>query len=388
MMDFRNVVYFLFFSSVFCQTDIDFSILGPYQVEIYGGEINPNGDSVTDYKVFEPMGNLIYASHLILSHGFSRNQNVMKNLAEHYASWGILTITMNLLHSSLFDNNPTQDALDLVYLSNQFGGGVIYAGQSSGGMRSVLAASIDTNAVAAFGLDLVDLEVNGYYLALNSVLDLAIPVWGLLGEPGDCNEDANGLPIYENAPNGNALRIIEADHCDFEDPTNLFCRALCQGTNEQFTNDEIRSVIRSLSTAFFLWKSGINEAGELWWNPGEGPYDELLNDGSITQLTMLHNFQTELNLNEYKLYPNYPNPFNPITNIRYSLKNESNVNLIVYNLMGNKVRVLVDGYQGKGEKTVQWDALDDFGKKVGSGVYYYVMYTNYHQEIKKMVLLK
>ncbi|GIR89150.1 MAG: hypothetical protein CM15mP87_06420 [Candidatus Neomarinimicrobiota bacterium] len=64
-------------------------------------------------------------------------------LAEHYASWGLGVITMNLFYSSIFDNDPIQDAIDLREVSDYFSDGrsVIYVGHSSGAMRAIVAAT-------------------------------------------------------------------------------------------------------------------------------------------------------------------------------------------------------------------------------------------------------
>ena len=69
---------------------------------------------------------------------------------------------------------------------------------------------------------------------------------------------------------------------------------------------------------------------------------------------------------ELELFPNYPNPFNPVTTIQYNLSEDAYVSLVVYDLRGKEVARLVDGEQAAGYKTVTWDASD-----VGSGIYFY-----------------
>jgi len=71
----------------------------------------------------------------------------------------------------------------------------------------------------------------------------------------------------------------------------------------------------------------------------------------------------------FSLGHNYPNPFNPVTEIPYQLPRESKVEICVYNLLGQKVRTLVDEVQEAGYYRARWDGRDDFGREVASGVY-------------------
>jgi hypothetical protein len=74
---------------------------------------------------------------------------------------------------------------------------------------------------------------------------------------------------------------------------------------------------------------------------------------------------------QFKLYDNYPNPFNPSTTISYSLDRAGEVSLVIYNILGQKVRFLVQQYQGAGEHRVAWDGLDADGVRCTYGTYLY-----------------
>jgi hypothetical protein len=97
---------------------------------------------------------------------------------------------------------------------------------------------------------------------------------------------------------------------------------------------------------------------------------------------------------EFGLRQNYPNPFNPATVIEYALPKASEVKIQIYNILGQKVRNLVDEPQEPGYKMIHWDGKDDSGKEVSSGVYFYrvVAHTDQGSEdfvkCKKMTLLK
>ncbi|MFK7848733.1 MAG: FlgD immunoglobulin-like domain containing protein [Rhodothermales bacterium] len=92
------------------------------------------------------------------------------------------------------------------------------------------------------------------------------------------------------------------------------------------------------------------------------------------------------------LYPNYPNPFNPETAIRYALTEPGHVTLSIYNMLGQKVRTLVGQHQHAGEFIVQWHGDDDASKQVASGIYLYQLSTSSasgtQTRQRQMILLK
>ena len=86
---------------------------------------------------------------------------------------------------------------------------------------------------------------------------------------------------------------------------------------------------------------------------------------------------------EYQLFQNYPNPFNPITTIRYQLLQASQVELAIYNILGQRVATLVSTKKLAGTYQVKWDA-----SRYVSGIYYYYLKAGEFQDVRKMVLLK
>ncbi|GAB4319606.1 MAG: hypothetical protein Kow0074_09310 [Candidatus Zixiibacteriota bacterium] len=91
---------------------------------------------------------------------------------------------------------------------------------------------------------------------------------------------------------------------------------------------------------------------------------------------------------DYALLQNYPNPFNPSTTIQFRLPEASEVNLTIYNVLGQQVRSLVAGVKEAGTHTVEWDGRDDNGSTVQSGMYFYRIQTPSFTEARKMTLLK
>jgi hypothetical protein len=90
----------------------------------------------------------------------------------------------------------------------------------------------------------------------------------------------------------------------------------------------------------------------------------------------------------FELKQNYPNPFNPCTDISYSLPSGCHVTLDIYNLLGQKVRTLVNQSQEAGHYTVTWDGRDADNRTAASGVYFYRIKAGDFIESKKMVLMK
>ena len=90
----------------------------------------------------------------------------------------------------------------------------------------------------------------------------------------------------------------------------------------------------------------------------------------------------------FALHQNYPNPFNPLTSIQYDLPNISMVNISVYDMMGRKVKTLVNGIQNSGFKTIQWNAKNEMNSPVSAGLYFYTIQTDGFKETKRMILLK
>ncbi len=119
---------------------------------------------------------------------------------------------------------------------------------------------------------------------------------------------------------------------------------------------------------------------------------EVINEGQMiptgwidpsTPVITYKGSDNELVPSEFSLHPNYPNPFNPVTTISFSLPVASHVSLEVYNVMGQRVTTVADGFYEAGVHACEWD-----GSAVASGVYFYRLETDAYTETKKMLLLK
>ncbi|MFN3693571.1 MAG: T9SS type A sorting domain-containing protein [Ignavibacterium sp.] len=92
----------------------------------------------------------------------------------------------------------------------------------------------------------------------------------------------------------------------------------------------------------------------------------------------------------FKLEQNYPNPFNPTTTLRFALPGESLVRLEIFNLIGQRVKVLVDmeSSLSAGWHEVHWNGRDDASRPVASGIYFYRLQAAKYSETKRMILMK
>jgi alpha-N-arabinofuranosidase len=93
-------------------------------------------------------------------------------------------------------------------------------------------------------------------------------------------------------------------------------------------------------------------------------------------------------IKDYRLYPNYPNPFNPRTAIRYELPKTEHVTLRVVDIMGRKITVLVNDVKKEGCYVSEWRGINENGLPVSSGVYFYELVTTSHKIVRKMVLIR
>jgi len=127
-------------------------------------------------------------------------------------------------------------------------------------------------------------------------------------------------------------------------------------------------------------------------NAGYSSYPKLAGYNNWPYLMSAGSYQnlSKQNLNyvsnlptEYYLSQNFPNPFNPTTQISYSLKNKGFVQLEVYNVLGQKVVELVNSVQNKGIHNVTFN-----GSHLSSGIYFYKIQSNGFTDVKKMLIIK
>jgi type IX secretion system substrate protein len=91
---------------------------------------------------------------------------------------------------------------------------------------------------------------------------------------------------------------------------------------------------------------------------------------------------------KYELAQNYPNPFNGTTNIPFELQNEGNVNITIYDVLGRKVKTLINKPYTFGKHKISWDGTDANSNNVSSGIYLYRIKTKNYSKTKRLLLLR
>lgn len=230
-----------------------------------------------------------------------------------------------------------------------------------------------------------ELTIVGYVEQYNSTVELVDFVY---------NPESTGNPIPEAA----SITTGDANSSNWE------------GTLITFTGDVTAADSISTTGAKLTVNDGSGETKVLIWNStGLNGFDYPI--GSAVQFTGVGNYQT--NYEEYQtlvayaedivsldlddklpiadqfiLMQNYPNPFNPTTTIMYQIPSESNVTLVIYDILGNEITTLVNDTKTVGVHHSVWNGLDRNGKSVSSGMYFYRLTTDQGVKTNKLLLLK
>jgi parallel beta-helix repeat protein len=220
---------------------------------------------------------------------------------------------------------------------------------------------------------------------------------------------------YCRIDSGNTGGTIGSIWCSYSSPTIENCTISHSGEAGIYCVDA-RPVVRhcniienSMFGVYNATDSIIVDADSNWWGHESGPLDtstgapdynpsglgDKVSDyvkyrpwlESTTSVTE-ENEQEAISPGDYSLTQNYPNPFNPHTVIEYTLPKSAAVNLTIYNIIGQKVRTLVDEYQTAGYKTVHWDGTDEAGNQLASGIYLCRIQAGEFTDVKKMILMK
>ena len=134
---------------------------------------------------------------------------------------------------------------------------------------------------------------------------------------------------------------------------------------------------------------GMEYAATATWSAGTGTFGDLFM--AISELTLgdvLDNDDVWFGPESYTLSQNYPNPFNPVTQISFDAGISGEVSIVVYDILGNKVKTIMSGFVTPGNYVASWDATDESGNNVSSGVYIYSLVSPEQTISKRMLLVK
>ena len=92
--------------------------------------------------------------------------------------------------------------------------------------------------------------------------------------------------------------------------------------------------------------------------------------------------------NNFVLYAAYPNPFNPAMIIQFDIPEDSFVRINIYDMMGRKVKTLINDNISVGRRSISWDGTNDLNQSVSAGTYFYSINAGRFSDTKKIILLK
>ena len=118
-----------------------------------------------------------------------------------------------------------------------------------------------------------------------------------------------------------------------------------------------------------------------------------LNENNAMDSTILMTINSTMNIDKqmpsiYTLHQNFPNPFNPKTQINYDLPEDALVKVVIYDVMGRNVKTLMNESQSSGHHSILWDGKNDMGEDISAGMYIYTILAGEYRSTKKMVLIK
>ena len=242
--------------------------------------------------------------------------------------------------------------------------------------------------------------VNGHFMSLSTKIEhyftpvdsvIHISVWADDGYDGvDTTKlnititSVNDPPQITKVPsptiNNDSLYVFIIDSVDYNDPDNDVCTlTINQGNYYSVSGDTIQPSLEFSGTLNVLFSI----------SDGELSSDDTL---LITVTSLgIHSPDQEMSTQlpeQFALHYNYPNPFNPTTTISYDLPEQAQVTLSIYDLLGKKIKTLVNQSQDTGNKIVMWDGTDEVGRQVSAGVYLYHIQAGHFSRTRKMLFLK
>lgn len=199
------------------------------------------------------------------------------------------------------------------------------------------------------------------------------------------------IESYQSIENGNRYELVTMENITCEDCMNgIFRRSwdsenvglvLIDFENHESTDDYIQlGYEENLFTISDVDGDGLKEI--VIDNTDNGNI-EIWGNGTTTTSTT-----TSINPSSFKLNQNYPNPFNPITSISYQVQSSGDVVLNIYDVLGNKIKTLVNESKPVGDYQIKWDGTNQNGERLSSGQYFYQLKVGDFESTKKMVLLK
>jgi len=292
-------------------------------------------------------------------------------------------------HDNLVQNDQITNCdygIDLIYARDDMITGATLSENHVGVMASAANGTVFENTTITSSDSLDVIAENGTVLFLDN-----------------CDFDTSKVDVHE----GSVVYVSKRNDVDIT--VTLNGQALTSAADVTVTNADGDTMAVLLTDTTGISKVAVGEWAILSDTPvgtveAQNPFtfEAILDDGSnevsvavtsdtsVTIDIIVDAIDGELgNLPKtYALQQNFPNPFNPVTTIKYQLPKTSDVMLKIYNVLGQSVITLLNERQEAGYKSVIWNGMNEAGAKVSTGIYFYVMEAGNFRSIKKMMLLK
>ena len=218
--------------------------------------------------------------------------------------------------------------------------------------ESVDSMGIDQGGIAVM-LDAPDESSSGY-LITRRTLQSEIRLWQI-SNGNNPDNPITAIPLQARPRPGDEFRIRITS-----DMTGNHFTVFINGQQDATVTDTDKFIDPALHANLY---SGVMLAGGRANNVDN--FKVLLSSGT----TAVENSPESLLPSEFSLSRNYPNPFNPQTQFEYTVPHSAHISIAIYNLLGQKVRILVSGVQAAGTYRAQWDGLSGSNRAVTSGIY-------------------
>jgi len=387
-------------SSAFCQdiaTDNNGNcyVIGDFYDTLYIGNTSIVSAGLKDsyFAKFDPNGNFVWVKQIASDrsvYGYSIKTDTENNIIVN----GCYERTVQLDNTTLVSNDT-----NCIFLAKYTSDGNLLWAEAIGGSVTTLATD-----------KLNNIYMTGYFYSEAHFGNLILTNIGNDDSfIAKCDKDGNWIWATSSG-NDSPDTPTWAHGISTDDAGNAYVIGYYQGTSH-FGNDSI-----TFSGITDIFVTCYNTNGQYQWViSGGGPYIEsgnsiavnngvILIGGGYGENTVFGNYHIPYwgafitrignptsieEINEspktFSLSQNYPNPFNPSTTINYSVVDNGNVKLVVYDALGRKITELVNEYKPKGNYTITFDA----GKyNLASGVYFYQLVQNQNLTVKKMILTK
>jgi len=233
------------------------------------GTLESVKDCELRYRVHAPATGLTNPA-IVIAHGFMRTGEFMTGWAEAIERAGLTAVTVDMCAAFAPAGRHADNGTDLVALRRALGiESVVYIGVSAGGLAALIAASLDREATR--GVLLLD-PTNAGGQSRRAAARIDAPVAALVARPQICNAWRNIDPALQTLRDATIVRIERASHCDFEWPTDAFCRVACVSMNGDERQRRAQDRIRDVGLAFIealrsdapdalaRWKASIGDA--------------------------------------------------------------------------------------------------------------------------------